>query len=269
MTARFLPLSLLVLFNQAVPALGDLKIVSHDGNCSSTRTRYVQGHNFRVDTHFADFPQQIVIFDSDRQCAYTLDPASRAYTVRHVEPRKPNPLLRARESGKTIVIYRDTVDTGERRWMFGHLARHVIRSERRVPEPGACSAGEVERRTKIDGWYIDLPAAYPQGHGYVMDGGMVCPNGMIDRIEIRPNGRPEGGFPLLETVTSPDWHLSTSQTTVVELDESPLDPNTFMLPADFHEAPAQPQQRPGDFLDTLRNRWARLVCNTWAEALLE
>jgi hypothetical protein len=53
--------------------------------------------------------------------------------------------------------------------MFGHLARHVIQSERRVPGPGSCSAGEGERRTKTDGWYIDLPGAYPQGHGYEMD----------------------------------------------------------------------------------------------------
>jgi hypothetical protein len=53
------------------------------------------------------------------------------------------------------------------------------------------------------------------------------------------------------------------------LDESPLDPKTFMPPTDFHQAPSLPQRKPGNFMDTVRYRWACLVCNTWAEALLE
>jgi hypothetical protein len=269
MTARFLPLSLLLLLSRAVPAHADLKIVTHESNCSSTTTRYVQGRNVRIDTHFANFPQQIVIFDADHQRSYTLDPASRAYAVRPVEPWKPDPLLRVPESGKTIDIYRDYVDTGERRWMFGHLARHVIQSERRVPEPGSCSAGEGERRIKTDGWYIDLPAAYPQGHGYVMDGGAVCPNGALDRTEIHTTGHCENGFPLLETVTALPRNGFTSRTKVIELHESPLDPKTFMPPADFHQVPSLPQDGTSTFLDTLEYRWSRLVCNTWAEALLE
>jgi hypothetical protein len=129
MPKRFLSLSLLLLLRQAVPAHADLKIVTHEGNCSSTSTRYVQGHNYRIDTHFVDFPQQIVIYDADHQRSYTLHPATRAYTASRIEPWKPDPRLRARMSGKAIDIYRDTVDTGERRWMFGHLARLDVPDE--------------------------------------------------------------------------------------------------------------------------------------------
>jgi len=268
MTARFLPLSLLLLVGPAIPARADLKIVTHEGNCNETSTRYIRGRNLRIDMNFSYGPEQIVILDAEHQRSYTVDPRSRVYTVRPIEPWKPNPLLRARESGKTIAVYRDYVDTGERRWMFGHLAQRIILSERRVPEPGSCSAGEGERRSKTDGWYIDLPAAYPQGHGYLMDGGSGCPDGAMDRIDIHTTGPCEKGFPLLETVTLADRRGFTSRTKVVELDESPLDPKTFMPPADFHQVLSLPQHKPGTFLDTLRNRWAGLVCNTWAEALL-
>jgi hypothetical protein len=53
------------------------------------------------------------------------------------------------------------------------------------------------------------------------------------------------------------------------VDESPLDPETFMPPVNFHQVPSLPQRKTGNFLDTVRYRWACLVCNTWAGALLE
>jgi hypothetical protein len=68
MTARFLPLSLLLLLSQAVPAHADLKITTRIGNCTSTSTRYNQGSN--------------------HQRIYTLDAATRAYTVTRVEQPK-------------------------------------------------------------------------------------------------------------------------------------------------------------------------------------
>ena len=68
MTARFLPLSLLLLLSQAVTAHADLKITTRIGNCTSTSTRYNQGSN--------------------HQRIYTLDAAMRAYTVTRVEQPK-------------------------------------------------------------------------------------------------------------------------------------------------------------------------------------
>lgn len=231
MSQRFLPLSLLLLLSQAIPARADLK--------------------FRID-------------NADRQNHHAPDPATRTYAVHPIEPWKPNPLLRARESGKTIDIYRDYVDTGERRWMFGHLARHVIRSERRVPAPGSCSGGEGEQRTKTDGWYIDLPAA-PRGLGYLM-GGPGCPEGVMDHIEIHTTGPRENGLTLLEVSTSSQGHGST-RSKVVEWDESPLDPKTFQPPANFHQVPSLPNQQRGTFLDNLRYRLAG--CVSYAEEPLD
>lgn len=172
MTARSLPFSLLLLLSQAIPARADLKFTAWHG--TQRQTQYTRGRNSRTEIGDAFGPQVIWIYNGDRQLRYALDPATRAYTVRRIEPRKPDPLLRARESGKAIDVYRDYVDTGERRWMFGHLARHVILSERRVPEPGACSAGQGEQLTKTDGWYIDLPEQR-QRIAYLGFGGRSAP----------------------------------------------------------------------------------------------
>jgi hypothetical protein len=201
------------------------------------------------------------------QLQYALDPSTRTYTAHRVEQRKHNQLLRTPASGKTIDLYRDYVDTGERRWMFGHPARHVIVSERRVPEPGSCSAKEGERRTKTDGWYIDLPAPY-QGAGFMgIDAGAFCPNGALDRIEIHITGPREKGFPLLETITRSDWPRATVRTKVVEFDESPLDPKTFLPPAGYRQSPDLTQHGHSTFLDTLRYRLSGWV--SAAEELIE
>jgi hypothetical protein len=133
MAPRFLLLSLWLLTGQAVPADADLKFTTREG--AQRQTQFMRGRSHRMEIGDAFGPRQVFIYNADRQLEYKLDPATRAYTVRRVEPWKPDPLLRARMSGKTIDIYRDYVDTGERRWMFGHLARHVIQSERRVPSP--------------------------------------------------------------------------------------------------------------------------------------
>jgi hypothetical protein len=263
MTTRFLALSLLLWLSPAVPAHADLKLTIRRG--TQRETLYIQGRKSRTEIGDAFGPQVIWIFNGERQLRYALDPATRAYIAHPIEAWKANPLLRAPESGKTIDIYRDYVDTGERRWMFGHLARHVIRSERRVPEPGSCSAREGEQRTKTDGWYIDLPSAYPQGLGYLM-GGAACPSGAMDRTEIHTIGPREKGFALLEISTSSESH-GLMRDKVVELDESPLDPKTFLPPADFHQVPSLPNQRPNTFLANLRYRlsWWVSAAEDWLD----
>ncbi len=135
MTARFLPLSLLLLLSQAVTAHADLKITTRIGNCTSTSTRYNQGSN--------------------HQRIYTLDAATRAYTVTRVEQPKGASLQRASD----------------------------IQSERRVSEPGSCSGGG-EKRIKTDGWYIDLPVART---AYSAVAFAKC-NDVTDHIEFRQTG---------------------------------------------------------------------------------
>ncbi len=280
MTARLLLLWVWLLPGGAIPARADLKITTCEylDHGSVTETHYVQGRNWRMEFGEGYGNHEIIICRNDVQdhnaaCQryYRLDPAARAYTVRRVEPHKP--LARhAVESGKTLTIYFDTVDTGERRWMFGHLARHVIQSERRVSEPGSCS-GDGDRRIRTDGWYIDLPGAYPgrpalPAHraAYLGIGSARCA-GMIDHIEFHETGPWENGFALLETRTdsiSPD---AQDRREVTELVEAPLDGNLFVPPSEFHLVLFLPGQWPYGFMNTIRSGWASLVST--AEALLD
>jgi hypothetical protein len=248
------PPGLLLLLTLVLPAQADLKIATRTGPCSSTSTRYTRGSNFRIDTQDAYGPQQIAIYNADQRRSYALDPASRTYTATPVDPPKPvESLQRVSESRKTIDIYLDTVDTGERRRMFGHLARHVIQSERRGSE-----------RIEIDGWYIDLPGARA---AYYLGFGIAAHTGTIDRIDFHRTGPRETGLALLETRTVSGSPGATFLTEVSELDESPLDPKTFAPPPDFHQVPFLPQHRPYTFLDTLRADWTSLVCS--ADELLQ
>lgn len=272
MATRRMPLVLLLLLGPAGPARADLKITTRIGTDQdgSTCTRYIQGRNWRSQSRNAYGPQFFQIYNAGSRRFYTLDAAARVYTVRRMEPPKHTSLARRSESGKTISIYLDTVDTGERRWILGHWARHVIQSERRVSEPGSCSGGG-DLRTTTDGWYIDLPAAFagpaPAAPRYAYFGiaSARC-NGLVDRIDLHATGPYENGFALLSTWSTSAARHTPFRTEVTELDESPLDRTIFAPPADFHLVLFLPNQRPYSFLDTLRYGWARFMDT--AEALL-
>jgi len=54
-----------------------------------------------------------------------------------------------------VVTYvTNTIDTGERKEMFGFTARHLKSSMTIEPSPDACMKDKM--RIERDGWYIDL-----------------------------------------------------------------------------------------------------------------
>jgi hypothetical protein len=151
-------------------------------------------------------------------------------------------------SGKTFVIYIDVVDTGERKEMFGHVARHLIVHERRIGGPGNCYAGNSG--SEKDGWYFDedvLPEAVRSKRG--MSAAVVFRFASIDnqycsdKIETHRTGPPMG-FPLKETTvwmsdngqtgdTYKQIANSSMTTEVLEFVEAPLDPALFEVPPHF------------------------------------
>ena len=108
----------------------------------------------------------ILQFDTKR--AISLDLDAHEYTSFEIDDQgRPNqpvpiPLFKTEPSGATLDVYVDDADTGERKTMFGFSARHIIRTERRVPGPGAISEPQEIKR---DGRYIDLdiPGGCPRG----------------------------------------------------------------------------------------------------------
>jgi hypothetical protein len=144
----------------------------------------------------------------------------------------------------TVRIETSTVDTGERKEFFGHLARHVITTRKQIPLEGSQSQAQ---ETLIDGWYIDLDTQIScdrhrtrgkQFHGLLVVGMQAAEN--REFVEI---GEPELGFPMqLATVSKGTYTLSDgisghtdsmSKMLVTELQLGPVDPRLFEIPPRF------------------------------------
>jgi hypothetical protein len=181
--------------------------------------------------------------------------------------------IAVKPSGKSYVINIDVVDTGERKEMFGHIARRLITKEKRVGGPGNCYGGNTER--EIDGWYIDpgtLPLPQPP-KGKVVTHLVTFPVGenrdrCSDKIEVHRTG-PDKGFPLKETTTwlGEDAQQGTSpkayssMTEVVEFSEAPLEQALFEAPADFKKVKEiiDPTQRRTQAM----TYWERFKAELW------
>jgi hypothetical protein len=160
----------------------------------------------------------------------------------------------------TLRIEVTTNDTGERKEIFGHTARHVLVTMKRIPLEGSVSKPQ---ESVTDGWYIDadvngvnlwqrLPCDRPwpnrqwpkgkQDHSYSF---ATSGNGPIDKPEFVDIGERETGFAVRSTATIKSEYTlpdgSQQQlgnkfvTEVTQLDEMPLDPALFEVPAGFKQ----------------------------------
>jgi hypothetical protein len=151
------------------------------------------------------------------------------------QPREPN-----------ILVETETTDTGERRDIFGHPARHVIVTRRIIPLAGAKGGPST---TVSDGWYIDLDTriscdpwwrSVRSGHAFVTG---HIKGEQPDVPAFNDVGDPERGFLLRGKSTSSDTarlqdgsmteRVSTSESEVTELSTATLDPALFEVPTDF------------------------------------
>jgi len=151
----------------------------------------------------------------------------------------------------TIRIEIKTVDTGERKQLFGRTARHVITTTKRTPIEGSQFQPD---ETVREGWYVDLSQAIScepwTGRGYAY-AALVLSNPRGSKSEALPRpefitiGKPETGFALQEVVTSDSTYKMADGTTkhtkyqfktvVTELQEGLLGPALFEVPAGFKQ----------------------------------
>ncbi len=218
--------------------------------------------------------QRATIFNFERKAMYVLDPESRQY----MELASSQDILlalagwiarppRMRDSGKTVNIFYETVDTGERRQMFGREAEHLLTRERHRAEPGAC---EIDRETDTDGWYIPVSKARAIGlrnYGAYISGGN-CRDTVVKHGEALRRG-----FPLSETTTTrylrsgdPSFSGATTRE-VLELSTDPLDKNLFEIPDGFKKVDSLPGQPSPTWSDRLQMEWAQLerAVQSWFE----
>jgi hypothetical protein len=148
----------------------------------------------------------------------------------------------------TLRIEVKTVDTGERKEMFGHIARHVIRTETRTPLQGSRSQPQ---ESVTDGWYIDfdegLPCdrRFPEGKNSRAYAVVRSGNQPMERPEFATVGEPEKGLALIALTTAKGAYklsvgtLKRTETKierrVIEFEEGVLDPALFEIPAGFKQ----------------------------------
>jgi hypothetical protein len=212
-------------------------------------------------------PRTVTIVRPDLAKKFDLNLDASEYAVSPWPPKKPQPLTKkqmealgiampppAASAKPTFQIQTTTKDTGERKEIFGYLARHVITTRKEIPLEGSRRS---PRETVTDGWYVDLerrlyPTIYPQdltdgktpprrGHAYTSarSSGSLDPPEIPEFIDI---GETETGFAVQEIQTS--WNSfklpdgSTRQTegkseTVVKLERGAYDTALFENPSRF------------------------------------
>ena len=118
-----------------------------------------------------------------------------------------------------VVTYTTTsVDTGERKEMFGFQARHIKKTLVIDSSPDACNPTKM--RMETDGWYIDFAFGLNCETGRQQMGPPSPRGGCRDRVRFNQQGAGKTGYALVETTTSygPDGRVSfTSTREVVDL----------------------------------------------------
>ncbi len=145
------------------------------------------------------------------------------------------------KTGKTAVqVESKTVDTGERKVLFGHPAKHLITTTKRANEN---SGGGEET---FDGWYIDheLPDRncapdFVRSEPYYVIGTALVD--YPDVAQFRHTGPLPTGLAVRSKFTATKdgtpGRTITIEKTVEDLSDSPLSPSLFQLPNGLHENP--------------------------------
>ena len=177
------------------------------------------------------------------------------------------PLKTERPTPPTVLHEITTMDTRERKQVFGHTARHVITTFKVLPLAG--STNVIEEEVVKDGWYIDLdthiscdPPRKELGEGTtyayvgasvgtVTSGQTIGPISASNPVLVQTTyiGKPETGFPVGSRVTTrnsiPTRTGNSQQVSIMEVTElsaNPLNADMFEVPTNFRSVPSPQAQ---------------------------
>jgi hypothetical protein len=125
----------------------------------------------------------------------------------------------------------NTVDTGERKEMFGYTARHLKQTMTSEASPDACNPSNM--KIERDGWYINLEYGLNCGTDRPPQMPSRPTGGCRDTVRTRHTGITNLGYPLIETTTV---NGTTMTKEVIELSRQPLDAALFDVPAGYTQA---------------------------------
>lgn len=227
------------------------------GGHTSTYAEYTQGNNVRIE-HLHEYGGRqfpVTINRPDRHVTYALDLNSRQYA--EWNSQGPDWILslaqwisrppRVHDTGKTVNIYYETIDTGERKEFFGHIAKHFRLRERHLAESGACDHSyELEK----DGWYITLAAS--GGHrAYRLYAGLIGSVSCRD-IVVRHGSPLPPGLAVIED----DGSIRRE---ILALSEAPVDKSLFEAPDDFKKVDSLPGFPRSSWSQRLDWEWSQLA----------
>src|SRR5258706_3749180 len=207
---------------------------------------------------WVDEVASVLIVRCDLGQSFTLNMKAEKYSVAEYPPKRLTPEEMAAHGMKTPVtsqptqptlrIEITTVDTGERKEMFGHVARHVRTTTKQIPLEGSHTQAQ---ETVRDGWYIDVdrriscdPKSAGSGSGFMAIGAVVGGKEMMmERPEFVDIGARETGFAVKEVRTTTSetvpaagvrrYSDSINESQVTQLGAMPLDPALFEVPPGF------------------------------------
>ena len=241
------------------PAAGDIKVTYRTSMVSggtaareSESTTMIKGPRERSEQRLGYGYDTITITQCDLKRTIQISDTAKKYLITQIETGEasstPTPSSTpAAAGGPTrrggVVTYTtSTIDTGERKEMFGFTARHVKSATTIQSSPDACS--KLNQRIELDGWYIDLNVGFdcqlgrPPVPPRSTPGRTECQ----DQTRFRREGSGRIGFPLVETmrmVGDNGQVIFSSTKEVIELSRTPLDSALFDVPAGYTQVASQ------------------------------
>lgn len=235
-----------------------IRTVTSTSHGKSESTEYFKDGLRRIEQR-RDFRSAVqwptMVFDLNRRREVIWDTNLHQYVVLRLRQNATN-----RQSlGREMVINRVTVDTGERRTLFGRVARHLL-TEETLDNGQAASASRD--RTKIDGWYIDSEFLPREKRGTVVS--LFLVGSSSPRIKVNQTGPAPSGIAVREVrvqiLTLPKGEPKTSKVTseITELDEALLSKQLFKPPAGYQRVIMFPGDSALPWQDRVRLEWERL-----------
>ncbi|HYT48771.1 MAG TPA: hypothetical protein VEL78_00165 [Pyrinomonadaceae bacterium] len=241
------------------PISGDFKITfkQNMGGQEMQSTTMIKGLRERNETsmNMAGMPAgmnmgQVTITECDLKRTIQINDRARKYMIVPMETDSGEGVSSAdmgpstsggSRRGGVVTMTINTVDTGERKEMFGFTARHLKQTMMSQSSPDACQ--QQNMKIERDGWYINLEYGLNCGSERPPQmGRTTAPQGCRDRYQFKHTGPSNLGFPLIETTTiygTEGSAMTTMTKEVVELSRQPLDAAIFDVPAGYTEAKSQ------------------------------
>jgi len=269
--------SLLVLWTMlmsTVPSKPGLKITIHNTSALRGETLiYLQNDRKRIEERrqvpqllrrggpfvYVPGPPVVTITRCDLDQMFVLNLDAREYMSMPIPKPPSREELQARaaqqpkpdvQAQPTLLIETTTQDTGERKQMFGYMARHVITTVKQIP---LVESSQIPQETVTDGWYIDLDtsvscAKQSSAYSALLVGGTRKPGEppQIPVLTFKNVGKRETGFPLMTkefhrligsspAASTQKKEEPTNETQVTELSTRPLDDSLFEVPKNFRK----------------------------------